>query len=218
MWQDMDQRGRLIAAGVLMVLGALLLLNNLFRVELTAWAWIIALGAAAAAFAWVYAQDRTDWAGIAAYVFGAIAVLILLATQISAGGVIVPVYVLLAIAAPFVVGWWLNRQNWGLLIPAYVMVAIVGVLLLGEGGSDLVAPYVMGAIGLPFMVAPDPRRDHVADRGVPAGRGDRNVRAGGQRRDRPRPDRRWRADAVAQDGGTGQAQKRVVFPHGGGDG
>ncbi len=153
MWQDMDQRGRLIAAGVLIVLGALLLLNNLFRVELTAWAWIIALGAAAAAFAWVYAQDRTDWAGIAAYVFGAIAVLIFLATQISAGGVILPVYVMLAIAAPFVVGWWFNRQNWGLLIPAYVMVAIVGVLLLGEGTSDLVAPYVMGAIGLPFMVA-----------------------------------------------------------------
>jgi hypothetical protein len=155
MLQNSDQRTRMVGAVALILLGAVLLLDNFLGVEITPWMWIIGLGVVAVIFAWVYVQERVEWTALVAYISGAVAVLILLATQVVSDSVLIPTYVLLAIAVPFVFAWWLNRKNWGLLIPAYVLVAIVPILFLGDSdsASDLVAPYVMAVIGAPFILA-----------------------------------------------------------------
>jgi hypothetical protein len=67
----------------------------------------------------------------------------------------IAVYVLSAIAFPFLVGYLRNRKAWGLLIPAYVMIAVAGMLALTaldilEG--NVVVAYIMFTIALPFLL------------------------------------------------------------------
>lgn len=59
-----------------------------------------------------------------------------------------------SIAAPFVVGYLLDRSRWGLLIPAFVLgfIALVAPLSMFISG-EWVGALVVGMIGLPFLAA-----------------------------------------------------------------
>ncbi len=62
--------------------------------------------------------------------------------------------VLLAIAIPFIVAFFLNvRENWWALIPAWVMTVLSFVVLLSTSGNDdIIGSLVLFSIGLPFLV------------------------------------------------------------------
>lgn len=154
MLQDQEQRARLVAGVVIILLGVVALLNNFVSGDLLAWLWIVVLAGSAVAFGWVYSRERTAWAAIGTYVTGFLAAFVFLLTQVNLSGVWVPVLVLLAIALPFVYLWWQDRRQWGLLVPAYVLVAVAVFLLLTEMGvsGTLVPTFVLLAVALPFVV------------------------------------------------------------------
>lgn len=98
--------------------------------------------------------DRRQWGLlIPAYVLGAIGVG-LLPNLLEDKGNLFVAYILAVIGLPFLVGWVPNRRNWGLLIPAYVMLAIALAFLLNifEGGN-LFITYIMWVIAAPFLLA-----------------------------------------------------------------
>jgi hypothetical protein len=139
---------------------------------LTAWTWVAALAAAGLAVFLIYLSDRSDWGVLVpAYVLWAVAGLVALIELDVLKDNWVALYALTAIALPFVAGFLRDRKQWGLLIPAYVMLAVgLMVGLQGAGVLDdlLVAGYVMFAIALPFFVV------YVRNRGnwwalIPAG-------------------------------------------------
>src|SRR5690606_37252781 len=96
------------------------------------------------------------WAGVATYVTGAIALVILLTTQIQLRGVILPVIVMVIIGIPFLYIGLRDRTRRDMLIPAYVMFVIALLLVfteyIGPQFDQLVPASVMATIGLPFIV------------------------------------------------------------------
>jgi hypothetical protein len=92
---------------------------------------------------------------LAAYVLGAIALLVTLVTLDVLHDEAVAFYVLLVIALPFLAVYWLDRTQWWAMIPAYVLLAVgvmVGLIGLGVLDDLLVPAYVLLAIALPFFV------------------------------------------------------------------
>jgi hypothetical protein len=155
MLQDKEQRMRVVVGIVIILLGAMALANNLLAEAITSWLWIGVLAVSALIFGWSYSIGREAWAAIGAYVFAAIAVVVLLTTQIILPENWIPVVVLAAIGLPFVVAWLMNRKEWGLLVPAYVMFAIIPILFLSDNAAadeQIIPGYAMLAIGLPFIV------------------------------------------------------------------
>jgi hypothetical protein len=140
--------------GILILVGALLLVNQL--VELSPWVWVLALAAAGLGALGLYLADRSDWAMlITAYVLLAIALLVALVTLDVLQDEAVAFYVLVAIALVFLWVYWQDRRQWWPLIPAYVLLAIgvmVGLIGLGVLDDLLVPAYVLLAIAIPFFV------------------------------------------------------------------
>jgi len=145
----------LVWGGLLIFFGVITLLETF--TDLTAWTWVALLAAAGLGVFAVYLTDRSDWGLlIPAYVLWAIAGLIALVTLGILLGEFIATYVLVAIALPFLVAFLRDRTNWGLLVPAYVLLAVgVMVGLIGVGLLDdlLIPAYVMFAIAIPFFVA-----------------------------------------------------------------
>ena len=144
----------IVWGGLLILLGAVLLVEAL--TDLTAWTWVAILAAGGLGVFGVYLTDRSEWALlIPAYVLWAIAGLIALIELNILQDPFIATYVLTAIALPFLVVFLRNRDQWWALIPAYVLL-IVGVMIgLTEGGvlSDLLVPaYILFAIAIPFFV------------------------------------------------------------------
>jgi hypothetical protein len=144
----------IVWASILMLIGVLALIG--MYVDLSPWVWIIALGAAGAISLIVYLTERTSWSLlIPAYVMLAIAVGVALGTLNVLRDGIVAVYVLIVIAAPFLTVYLRDRVQWWFLIPAYVLLAVALMILLQELGilsDELTAPYVLFAIAIPFYV------------------------------------------------------------------
>ncbi len=140
--------------GILILIGVLSLVNQF--VELSPWVWVAFLAGAGLGAFGLYLADRSDGPMLlAAYVLWAIAGLITLVPSSVLHHEAIAVYVLLAIALPFLVIFVRDRARWWALIPAYPLLAIAGVIGLGETrilGDDLVAAYVMFAIAIPFFV------------------------------------------------------------------
>jgi hypothetical protein len=140
---------------VLILLGGLFLVNQLF-IPMDEMIWAVAMAGIGATFLAVFATSKERWwALIPAYVFGAVAALIVLTTVPFLDNWIA-IYVMAAIALPFYYVYVRNRENWWALIPAYVMTAVGGLIFLEDvlsfGRIDLAGPYVMFAIALPFFV------------------------------------------------------------------
>ena len=138
---------------VLIVVGALLLIGQL--VEIGPWVWVAVLAVGGLCALGLFLVDRSDERTLlGAYILLAIAGLIALATSELLRDDGIAVYVLLAIACPFVAAYVRKRAAWWALIPAYALTAIGGVVLLAEslGLSDnLITAYVMFAVAAPFF-------------------------------------------------------------------
>lgn len=144
----------MIWGGLLIALGVMLLIQE--YVDLTAWVWVAALAAAGFGAFLIYLTHPSDWGMlIPAYVLWAVAGLVALIELDVLVDHWIALYVLSAIALPFLLGFLRDRTRWGLLIPAYVLLAVglmVG-LLGAELLDDLLVPaYVMFAIAIPFLL------------------------------------------------------------------
>lgn len=149
-----SMRQGIVWGGLLILLGAVLLVEAF--TDLSAWAWVAMLTAGGLGAFGVYLTDRSEWALlIPAYVLWAIAGLVTLIELNILQDPFIATYVLTAIALPFLVVFLRNRDQWWALIPAYVLLAVgVMVGLIGQGVLDdlLIPAYVMFAIAIPFFV------------------------------------------------------------------
>ena len=152
--KSQTRKQALVWGGLLILFGVITLAETF--TDLTAWTWVALLAAAGLGVFAVYLTDRSDRGLlIPAYVLWAIAGLIALITLNVLRDEAIATYVLAAIALPFLVVFLRDRSKWGALIPAYVLLAVgVMVGLIGAGVlSDLLVPaYVMFAIAIPFFV------------------------------------------------------------------
>jgi hypothetical protein len=150
---NVKKRG-VIWGGLLILLGGLLLVDQF--TDLTEWVWVAALVFSGLVALVVYLSDRSDgWLLLTAYILLVIAGLVTLITLNLLPDELVAVYVLLAIALPFLGVFLRDRSQWWALIPAYVLLAVALMNWLMEAGilSDLLVPgYVMFAIAIPFFV------------------------------------------------------------------
>jgi hypothetical protein len=143
----------LVWGGVLILIGVLSLVNRF--VALSPWVWAAFLTGAGLGVYGLYLADRADGLMVlAAYLLWAIAGLIALVPSGFLRDQAIAVYVLLAIALPFLVLYLQDRTRWWALILAYPLLVVLGVIGLAELGllsDDLVSAYVVLAIALPFF-------------------------------------------------------------------
>lgn len=144
----------LIPAYILLAVAliAFVVLADLIRGDIIATVVLIIIGTP---FLAVYLLNRKNWwALIPAYVLYMVGIMVfLIGLNVLQGGII-PLYVLGSIGAPFLLVYFLNRENWWALIPAWVMLAVGVMVALIDLRvlTDLAIPaYVMFAIALPFF-------------------------------------------------------------------
>jgi hypothetical protein len=151
--QSQNKRQALVWGGLLILFGVMGLVATL--TDLSAWIWVIILALAALAVFGVYLTDRSEpTLLIPAYVLWAVAGLVALTTLNVLRDEFIAMYVLVAIALPFLVVFVRDRAQWWALIPAYVMLAVGLMVVLTASGilSELLIPaYVMFAIAIPFL-------------------------------------------------------------------
>jgi len=153
--QSKDTRNAVVGGGLLLLFGALLLIQEF--VEISSWIWVGVLIASGLGVYGVYSIAREEsWMLILSYVLLAIGIMIALVTGDILEDAYIATYVMAAIAIPFIFAYFRgDRTNWGLLIPAYVLIA-VGVmvpLLESETLTETYVPaYVLFAVALPFLV------------------------------------------------------------------
>lgn len=103
----------------------------------------------------VYLVDNANWwALIPAFVLVVIGIMIVIVELNLAPEVLIGPVIFGAIALPFLIVYFRNRENWWALIPAYVMLALALMILLEEASvlNDLLIPaYVMFAVAIPFF-------------------------------------------------------------------
>ncbi len=147
---------RFLTGFLIVLIGVLALLDRrLLVANDLPWFWLPVMAAAALAYGWIYLRSHEVGAAVGAYVCAAIALTILVVTLNVLSGVIVPVLVLVFIGAPFLYFGLRSAEQRALLIPAYVMFVIALMILLVDTGTmagEMVAPYTLAAIGLPFIV------------------------------------------------------------------
>lgn len=146
---------RSIAWGILLIVFGVAALLDTF-VGLTDWmtVGVIALGGLAALV--VFLTDRQDWRLlIPPYILLAVAGIAALGISNLLEGEILASTVLLLVALPFLAVFLLNRGNWWALIPSWVLISIsLMIFLLGQNilSGGIVPLYVLSSIGLPFLV------------------------------------------------------------------
>jgi len=160
--QSQSKRQALVWGGLLILFGVMALVSNL--TDLSAWIWVIILAVAGLFVFGVYLSDRSEpTLLIPAYVLWAVAGLVALTTLNVLQDEFIAMYVLAAIALPFLGVFLRDRAQWWALIPAYVLLAVGLMVVLIESGvlSELLIPaYVMFAVAIPFLVlfAVNPKR------------------------------------------------------------
>lgn len=145
----------IVWGGLLIILGILALVETF--TEINAWIWVAILVIGGLVVFAFYTTDRSEiWMLITSYAMLAVGGLVAFLELDILRDAYVATYVLSAIGLPFLVAF-LNtgRSRWGLLIPAYVLLAIaIMVPLIEEEVLEdaLVATYVLIAIAIPFFV------------------------------------------------------------------
>lgn len=140
---------------VLIVAGAIFLLQNLFGFELGGIFWASMFALAGVFFAAVFLNNRTHWwALIPAFTLWGISATIFakrylpLLAEIFGG-----VLVLLGISLGFLVIYLFDRRNWWAIIPGGVMLALVAAILLENrlGEMEFITVFFLG-MGLTFAL------------------------------------------------------------------
>lgn len=149
-----SRKQTMVWGGLLIIFGGLLLIQ--VYTPLNEWIWAGVLTLCGLAILGFYFTDRSEWSLlIPAYVMFAIAGLLVFVTTGFLRDEMVAFYVLTVIGLPFLYVFLRNRENWWALIPAYVLFAVgLMVALIGVGILDdlLIPAYVMFAIAIPFIV------------------------------------------------------------------
>jgi len=150
-----ENKHSLIWGGLLLLVGLLSLGETFYY--LGPWVWTAGLALAGAGIYAIYSTDSSEkWMLIVSYALFTIAVLVALLTLKILPLSLIPTFVLINIAIPFLVVYFQgDRKSWGLLIPVYVL-AVVGVMvpliMFGSLEGILIAAYVLFAIAIPFFV------------------------------------------------------------------
>lgn len=151
---SLSRKQSLVWGSLLIVFGVMGLVETV--IENTAWLWVAVLAVSGLGVLAVYLTDRSEWGFlITTYALWAVAILIALAVLDILPGTFIAIYVLAAIALPFLVVYIRDRSNWWALIPCYVLVAIATMIGLTEWDilpDAFVATYMLTAIALPFIV------------------------------------------------------------------
>jgi uncharacterized membrane protein HdeD (DUF308 family) len=149
-----SKKSGLVLGGLLIIFGALALVETML--DLDAWVWVAILFVGGIAVYAVYALDRTEkWMLIISYALLAVAGLVALLELELLTDPYVATYVLLSIALPFFIAFLYDRSRWGLLIPAYVLLVIgimVPLLELSVLDDLMVPAYILFSIAIPFFV------------------------------------------------------------------
>ena len=152
--QSQSRRQALVWGSLLILFGVMALVATL--TDLSAWVWVIVLAVAGLLVFGVYLSDRSDpTLLIPVYVLWAVAGLLTLITLNILQDEFIALYVLAAIALPFLVVFLRDRAQWWALIPAYVLLAVglmVGLTASGVLSELLIPAYVMFAVAIPFLV------------------------------------------------------------------
>jgi hypothetical protein len=111
------------------------------------------LTAIALPFVAAFLRDRAQWwALIPAYVLLAVGVMVALIGQEVLDDLLIPSYVMFAIAIPFFAVYGRNTKQWWALIPGGIM-AIIGLAFLVAGAeADYVVPAALILLGLWMLV------------------------------------------------------------------
>ena len=100
-----------------------------------------------------YLRDRDQWGLlIPAYVLFSVGLMVGLIGLGWLQNFLIPAYVMLAIAVPFLVVYLLNRENWWALIPAGIMGIIAVGFLLASSIGKFIIPLVIILIGIWIIV------------------------------------------------------------------
>jgi hypothetical protein len=144
----------LVWGGLLILFGVLSFLE--IFININRWAWVIVLMLAGLSIMALFLTNRREgWLLIPSYVLLAIAGLIFLTETYILVGNFVAFYVLAAVGFPFLVVFLRDHEQWWALIPAYVLFAVgLMVVLIGMRVlTDMLVPaYIMFAIAIPFFV------------------------------------------------------------------
>ncbi|MEJ2486716.1 MAG: hypothetical protein P8Y68_13375 [Anaerolineales bacterium] len=139
---------------LLIVFGITAFLDNFVGID--DWLKVAIMGIGGVAVFLVFLTDRKNWRLlIPAYVLLAIAGISALALTDMLQGEVIGSLVLVLVALPFLAVYLLNQDNWWALIPSWVLLAIgLMVFLIGQNilNDELVVTYVMFSIALPFFV------------------------------------------------------------------
>ncbi len=148
-------QSRILWGALLIVGGVLILLQNVYGLQIGGYFWSLLFFLASLFFLGIFLSDRAQWWSlIPAFVLlsvGSIVLLDRIAPQISddLGGFIV----LAGIAIAFIAVYLVDRNNWWAIVPAGVMLTIAVFVLLESlaGGFGGVGIFFLG-IGLTFVV------------------------------------------------------------------
>ena len=158
---DRSDWGLLIPAYVLWAIAGLVALIelNILRDESVA---TYVLAAIALPFLVVFLRNRQQWwALIPAYVLLAVGVMVGLLGLGVLTDLLVPAYVMFAIAIPFFVVYVRNTKQWWALIPGGIL-AIIGLsFLIAEAAVQYVAPVALVIVGVWILVRQFARKEPV---------------------------------------------------------
>lgn len=155
MWRNFDFR---IVSGVLLILGgAIFLLENLRIIQLSGLFWGLVFGIAGIAVTSIYFGNRANWwAWIPGLILLDLAVVILMEYFFPdlAGTIGGPLF-LVGISAGFFVVYAVNPQNWWAIIPAGIMLTLAAISglegVLASRGMEAGGGLFIG-IGLTFLL------------------------------------------------------------------
>ena len=149
---DRSEWGSLITAYVLWAVAGLAALteSDVLADELIA---TYVLAAIALPFLLVFVRDRDQWwALIPAYVLLAIGVMVGLIGIGVLNELVIPAYVMFAIAIPFIGVYVRNPKEWWPLIPGGIMAGIGLAFLVAEAEFQVIGPVVLVLAGLWILV------------------------------------------------------------------
>jgi hypothetical protein len=154
MFKDSSTKQGVIWGGLLVVFGVIGLLDSLF--DLSLWLWVAAMGVMGLGVLAIYFSDPSEWWPlIPAYILVVLAAFIASIELNILGDSLIGSVILILVAIPFIVVYFRDPSQWWPLIPSYVLLIIalmIGLLEFNILEDAWVATFVLGAIGLPFLV------------------------------------------------------------------